>query len=167
MTSEKALYVGNLDGDPRLVVQDNGNVGIGTGNPQARLEVAGPIRLGDSGAFTPTDGMIRYNLTTGAFEAFTGGTWRVFATPPSLITVTNVVYHSANITNTCPDFLGCNNKEECTFNFNYGTSGCPGYDPAYGVPKALSYSWNCSGGGSHSLTNPPEAAGSIVSMTCP
>ncbi|MBI4323129.1 MAG: hypothetical protein HY596_02505 [Candidatus Omnitrophica bacterium] len=44
-TADKALYVGNLDGDPRLVVQNDGNVGIGMTNPTAKLEVAGQVKI--------------------------------------------------------------------------------------------------------------------------
>jgi len=37
--TDTALYVGNVTGAPRLVVEDGGNVGIGTTSPQAVLEV--------------------------------------------------------------------------------------------------------------------------------
>ncbi len=42
-TSENALAVGNLNGEARLVVQDDGNVGIGTTSPGQKLHVAGPV----------------------------------------------------------------------------------------------------------------------------
>jgi hypothetical protein len=62
-TSETAFSIANkfaiydnLAGAMRLVVNSNGNVGIGTSNPAESLEVNGNIRLSNNGFITSTAG---------------------------------------------------------------------------------------------------------------
>lgn len=57
-------------------IQGNGNVGMGTNAPTAKLDVVGYIKVGSSdasGDATPSPGMIRYNTTTNKFEGYVGG----------------------------------------------------------------------------------------------
>ncbi|MBU0528287.1 hypothetical protein KKF86_00805 [bacterium] len=61
------------DSDGRMVIQEDGDVGIGTFNPGAKLEVNGKIKIGtDDG--TPTAGTIRF--LDGHFEGYDGTTWK-------------------------------------------------------------------------------------------
>jgi len=89
LTSEKTLYVGNVDGDPRFVVQDNGNVGIGTAIPGVKLDVAGMVRGTDldcPDCLTASDiapdavgaAEIAANAV-GDSELFDGGVWNLSA----------------------------------------------------------------------------------------
>jgi hypothetical protein len=56
-----------------------GNVGIGTTDPTAKLDVSGAIKIGyDSISATPTAGMLRYNTTTNKFEGYDGSGWKPF-----------------------------------------------------------------------------------------
>ncbi|MBT6121477.1 hypothetical protein HOH45_08455, partial [bacterium] len=55
----------------RMIIKNNGNVGINRMNPRATLDVAGPIRIGNS--FLDGElGMVRYN---GYYEGFTEDGW--------------------------------------------------------------------------------------------
>lgn len=50
----KSIQLGTF-GFVRLTVLDNGNIGMGTNAPQAKLDVAGDIRWGTTGSFLKTD----------------------------------------------------------------------------------------------------------------
>ncbi|MBU2930140.1 hypothetical protein [Winogradskyella psychrotolerans] len=54
---------------PKLTVIPNGFVGIASQNPTQRLEVNGKIKVGND-AISPSNGTIRYNSTTNAFEGY-------------------------------------------------------------------------------------------------
>ena len=59
-----------------MVVNETGNVGIGTTAPAAKLDVNGYIKLGSSdglGDITPQPGMIRFSNTTNKFQGYVGG----------------------------------------------------------------------------------------------
>ena len=79
---------------PMLTLTNGGNLGIGTGQPQAALDVIGAgttsaiIVPRDSGTNRPTgvNGMLRYNTTANAFEGFAGGTWSTLSTGASTTT---------------------------------------------------------------------------------
>ena len=58
-------------GEASIIVDDNGNVGIGTDSPSAKLGVAGGINIGDS--VIEKAGTIRWTGTD--FEGFTGARW--------------------------------------------------------------------------------------------
>ncbi|GJL86177.1 MAG: hypothetical protein DHS20C02_19520 [Micavibrio sp.] len=66
--------------DNLLVLNNNGNVGIGTDTPKTNLDIAGTgavdIPAGTT-AERPTgdNGMLRYNSDTNKFEGFQGGIW--------------------------------------------------------------------------------------------
>jgi len=55
----------------QLFLRSNGNVGIGTDNPQAKLEVAGAIRLTPSSQpSNATSGMMYFDKASGVFRCF-------------------------------------------------------------------------------------------------
>lgn len=58
-------------------VFQGGNVGIGTTTPPVKLEINGAIKIGnDIGTTTaPSEGMIRFNSTTGKFQGYNGVSW--------------------------------------------------------------------------------------------
>jgi hypothetical protein len=59
-----------------LVVKDNGNVGVGTTTPQAKLDVSGGIRLGSMAACAAAqEGSMRYNSTLKIMEFCDGTAW--------------------------------------------------------------------------------------------
>lgn len=60
-----------------MVYNKEGDLGIGTTTPDAKLEVDGYIKLGSAdttGDASPKPGMLRYNTSTHKFEGFVGGT---------------------------------------------------------------------------------------------
>ena len=59
-----------------LIINDAGNVGIGTSSPQAKLDVNGTMLLGSlSGDPSGANGMIYYNTTTNKFRGYENGAW--------------------------------------------------------------------------------------------
>ncbi len=70
-------FIGTTDEEPlnivtnnenRIVITQNGKVGVGNSNPDSRLDVKGCIRVGSEEGITPKPGMIRYK--DGKFEAY-------------------------------------------------------------------------------------------------
>jgi len=54
-----------------------GNIGVGTNNPAARLDVNGGIKIGDTNVCNgTTEGTVRYNSATKAIEYCDGANWR-------------------------------------------------------------------------------------------
>ncbi|MBK9336155.1 MAG: hypothetical protein IPM98_06045 [Lewinellaceae bacterium] len=66
----------DVGGTEALVVDSARNVGIGTPAPVEKLDVAGAIKIGNTGSLVPATGTIRWNDTTGDFEGFTGSQWK-------------------------------------------------------------------------------------------
>ena len=62
----RAKYAESLgsNGESRIKVLDSGNVGIGTDNPGAKLEVAGDIRAGGAGTLNPKFSLLANHATT-------------------------------------------------------------------------------------------------------
>ncbi|MCU0335370.1 MAG: FG-GAP repeat protein [Chitinophagaceae bacterium] len=58
----------------RMVVTANGNVGIGSSNPQQRLDINGAVRIGHTSNAFP--GTIRFNSANNDFEGYDGARWR-------------------------------------------------------------------------------------------
>ena len=52
-----------------MTIQDNGRVGIGTDSPQARLDVRGDVKLGNSGQFFATSGEENLRIVRGTVDA--------------------------------------------------------------------------------------------------
>ncbi|MFA5007639.1 MAG: hypothetical protein WC546_00215 [Candidatus Omnitrophota bacterium] len=65
-----------------LVLDANGNLGLGTITPQARLDVAGDAVLVPRNTDNPTgvNGMIYYNTTNNEFRGYQNGEWKVLGT---------------------------------------------------------------------------------------
>jgi len=63
-----------------VTFKNNGNVGIGTTNPSAKLQVAGEIKIGNtsSACDSSTEGQQRYNSTTKKMEYCNGTSWTEF-----------------------------------------------------------------------------------------
>lgn len=56
-----------------VIITNNGQVGLGTLTPSAKLDVKGYIKVGtqnDEPAVSPRAGMIRYNTDIGKFEGY-------------------------------------------------------------------------------------------------
>ncbi|MFA5008748.1 MAG: hypothetical protein WC546_05960 [Candidatus Omnitrophota bacterium] len=86
-TSSKDLtireYVNGMPGTYRMYFENTGNVGIGTTNPRARLDVNGEVRIGNTGSVScspTTAGTIRYNtgVTPNVMEYCNGSIWASF-----------------------------------------------------------------------------------------
>lgn len=67
-----------------LVIDSQGNVGVGVPNPTAKLEVAGELKIGATGigCSATTEGQMRYNSGTKLMEFCNGTTWGN-VTPPA------------------------------------------------------------------------------------
>ncbi len=68
----------------RMTIASDGNVGIGVTNPQAKLDVAGEIKVGNSAAACDAskEGQLRYNASAKYMEFCNGSTWgQVGGTP--------------------------------------------------------------------------------------
>jgi hypothetical protein len=81
-TSSHLFTIGNGNSGGRsnaVTVYKNGNVRLGGANnaSEAKLTVAGPIKIGFSTGYVPVAGMIRYN--GGIYEGFDGTNWNSFA----------------------------------------------------------------------------------------
>ncbi|PHI20874.1 hypothetical protein CEQ90_05780 [Lewinellaceae bacterium SD302] len=55
----------------------NAQVGINNPDPEQSLDVNGKVKLSDD-ATPPTDGTIRYDASSEAFEGYAGGQWQAF-----------------------------------------------------------------------------------------
>jgi len=76
-----------IDGDPvdSVFVDEEGNVGVGTIQPHAKLHVNGEVKIGNSGidCYTITEGSIRYNYESKIFEGCDGNRWFTLSMAPS------------------------------------------------------------------------------------
>lgn len=83
-TSSIALGGWRADGtrEDWMALRKGGNVGIGTGDPQERLEVAGAVTIGTNATATPKAGTLRW--TGSSFEGFDGTNWVSLRSSPGL-----------------------------------------------------------------------------------
>ena len=89
---EGGLMLNTLGAVVGLIV-DKGDVGIGTASPQAKLDVAGKIKVGDD-SVSPTAGTIRW--TGSDLEVYDGSAWKSLT--------------SGDTTIITPDVTDCNNN---------------------------------------------------------
>lgn len=78
-------------------IASTGNVGIGTTNPQSRLDVNGKIKISDDN-INPTEGTMRYNNTTKNFEGYDGTNWVILNNNPSF-NITTITAPNNNVPN--------------------------------------------------------------------
>lgn len=67
------LYAG---GATRMLVDNLGNVGIGTANPGYKLAVNGPLQLQGTSAPTGANGVIYYDSASNKFRCYENGSWK-------------------------------------------------------------------------------------------
>ncbi len=67
-------------GADRLRISNDGNVGIGTATPAAKLEVAGEVKFGNTSSTcnSSSEGQQRYNSTTKNMEFCNGTAWTAY-----------------------------------------------------------------------------------------
>jgi hypothetical protein len=70
-----SVVIGN---DAVIKTALKGNVGIGTTEPVAKLDVAGAIKVGYDSTSSYAAGMLRFNATTNKFEGYDGTSWKPF-----------------------------------------------------------------------------------------
>ncbi|MFM6929281.1 MAG: beta strand repeat-containing protein [Bdellovibrio sp.] len=80
LVNSNLLSVRN-NGVPVATVKASGNVGIGTTDPKAKLDVSGEVRTGNSGlaCSATTEGAQRYNSTDKVMEYCNGTVWTDFS----------------------------------------------------------------------------------------
>ena len=85
-----SLYSINLSGESNFNIltvnylYTNNNVGIGTNNPQAKLDVRGGIKIGQTSLCNSnTEGTIRYNNSVQVMEFCDGTNWTLLGEEPS------------------------------------------------------------------------------------
>jgi hypothetical protein len=64
------------DNSHKMVIQDDGNVGIGFLDPTERLDVNGAIKLGDTDNPAPAGGTIKWNTISKQLEGYDDNRWR-------------------------------------------------------------------------------------------
>lgn len=65
------------NGNTQMFLQSDGNLGVGTANPAAKLDVNGPVRTAPGAApSSPTAGTIYFDATTHHFYGYDGTAWK-------------------------------------------------------------------------------------------
>lgn len=90
------------DGTPNIYY-NGGNVGVGTSNPMAKLEVSGEIKIGNTNSLcnASNEGQQRYNSTSKIMEFCNGSAWTPFG-GSSLLDCQTVSCNTSGCTATCP-----------------------------------------------------------------
>lgn len=65
----------NVDKAPVGLLIPEGNVGIGTTQPDAKLDIKGPLKIGGLENFTPVEGMIYYDPSSKDWLGYAEGEW--------------------------------------------------------------------------------------------
>jgi len=116
----------------RLTVKQTGNVGIGTANPQARLDVRGDVKLGNSGQLFAMGGEEDLRIVRGTVDLngniLSGSGFQVFHSDTGEYTITfNTSFPSTPSITTTIDGNGarwsifCQTWETSQFGFNIST----------------------------------------------
>jgi hypothetical protein len=106
-------------------IDSSGNMGVGTATPQAKLEVAGGIKLGSMTACTAAqEGSQRYNSTLKIMEFCDGVAWQSFAGSSSIPTGAIMAFDLT----TCPS--GWSEYTQARGRFLRGIDNGAGVDPA-------------------------------------
>jgi len=119
------IKVGSAFAPNALIVKDTGNVGIGTTNPQAKLDISGGIKLGSMTACGASqEGSQRYNSTLKIMEFCDGVAWQSFAGSSSVPTGAIMAFDLA----TCP--TGWSEYTQARGQFLRGIDNGAGVDPS-------------------------------------
>jgi hypothetical protein len=83
-TSSNSDLVFMADNAERVRIANNGNMGIGTTNPQSKLEVNGEARIGNTGVACSgaNEGAVRYNSGAKIMEYCNAVSWQTLTGPP-------------------------------------------------------------------------------------
>jgi len=82
--------------DNMCVNTTTGNVGIGITNPQAKLDIAGEIKIGNTGLScdSSNEGALRYNSITNKIEYCNRNSWKEIGNGGTDPCDTNIIFHS-------------------------------------------------------------------------
>jgi hypothetical protein len=89
--AQKAVIADRLKGDT-IYINENLNIGIGTTDPKAKLDISGAIRIGSSETLIPAAGTMIFDHGTNEFKGYNGKEWVLFSSKQSIkneITVGN------------------------------------------------------------------------------
>lgn len=115
------------EGVEAVTVTSNGNVGIGTPAPQAKLDVAGDVKFGNSSVAcsASSEGQQRYNSGIKNMEFCDGTSWRTLGSPVLTAETFSATGNVAGLVGTTGGVVGYTTKQNsnaAVFS-NLGTSG--------------------------------------------
>ena len=137
-----------------LTLTNTGNVGIGTSNPQAKLEVMGSAIFKGPASASPQDGELMYDSTAKSYRYYDSSAagWRNIMAAPALISETNVTSNMGSCTVPGSYLVG---GTQTPTNYSNGTSvqvNCQG------LPASTMVAVSCSIGSAITVgATPPPA----------